>query len=147
MRIKLNIIKKNVEGKRVILVDDSIVRGTTSKQLVAMLRRAGAKEVHFRVCSPPVSYPCHFGIDTPSRDQLIGAKYSVDEICEMLGADSLAYLSIDGMLKATGTSPNKFCKACFDGDYPMEVPLEGSKFAMETNTNNTISHEEKKSDL
>jgi len=124
VKIKLNVLKKNVEGKRVVIIDDSIVRGTTSKHIVEMLRKAGAKEVHMRISSPPVAFPCHFGIDTPTRSQLIGATKTVEEIRQLLGADSLAYLSIDGMLKASGKS-NGFCKACFDGEYPMEVPITG----------------------
>ncbi|WP_242866830.1 amidophosphoribosyltransferase [Abyssisolibacter fermentans] len=124
VKIKLNVLKHNVEGKRVVMVDDSIVRGTTSKRLVEMLKKAGAKEVHVRVSSPPVAYSCHFGIDTPYRNQLIGANKSIEEIRELIGADSLAYLSIAGLSKAGGNKG--FCKACFDGDYPMEVPLEGN---------------------
>lgn len=128
--IKLNVLKKNVEGKKVIVIDDSIVRGTTSKRLVKLLRDAGALEVHFRVSSPPVQYPCHFGIDTPTRDQLIGATKSVEEIREMIGADSLKFLSPEGMMEATNQK-NGFCSACFDGEYPMEVPLEGEKLQFE----------------
>lgn len=128
VRIKLNVLKKIVTGKSIVLVDDSIVRGTTSKWIVDMLRKAGAKEIHLRITSPPVAYPCHFGIDTPSRDQLIGANMSVEEIREMLGADSLAYLSNDAILKATNCEKG-FCRACFDGDYPMEVPKDGNKFS------------------
>ncbi len=130
VRIKLNVLRKNVEGKRVVLVDDSIVRGTTSKQLVQLLRKAGAKEVHMRISSPPVVNPCHFGIDTPTRDQLIGANHSIEEICKILEADTLAYLSIDGAQQATGRTDG-FCKACFDGKYPMEVPKEGNKMTFE----------------
>lgn len=122
VKIKLNALKENIEGKRVIMVDDSIVRGTTMKKLVDMLKKAGAKEVHVRVSSPPVTNPCYFGIDTPYRSQLVGATKTVDEIKEMIGADSLAYLSIEGLMKATGQTKG-FCKACFDGDYPMEVPI------------------------
>jgi amidophosphoribosyltransferase len=124
VKIKLNVLKENVEGKRVIIIDDSIVRGTTSKHLVEILKKAGAKEVHMRISSPPVKYTCHFGIDTPYRKHLVGANKSVDEICEMIGADSLAFISIEGLRKATGEK-DVFCKACFDGQYPMEVPREG----------------------
>ena len=123
VRIKLNPLKGNIEGKRVILVDDSIVRGTTSKRLVELLREAGAKEVHFRVSSPPVAYSCHFGIDTPYRKQLIASNMSVEEIKEMIGADSLGYISIDGLENACGRDRG-YCRACFDGDYPMEVPFD-----------------------
>ncbi|WDV46210.1 amidophosphoribosyltransferase [Clostridiaceae bacterium M8S5] len=124
VKIKLNVLKQNIEGKRVIMVDDSIVRGTTSKRIVEMLKKAGAKEVHVRVSSPPVAYSCHFGIDTPYRNQLVGANNTVEEIRELIGADSLAYISLEGLSKAGGDQG--FCKACFNGDYPMEVPLEGN---------------------
>ena len=124
VEIKLNVIKENIEGKRVVLVDDSIVRGTTSKRIVNMLKKAGAKEVHLRVSSPSVSYPCYFGIDTPYRKYLIGANKTSDEICEMINADSLGFLSQEGLIKSTGKS-DQFCSACFNGDYPMEIPREG----------------------
>jgi len=123
VRIKLNVLKKNVTGKRVVLIDDSIVRGTTIKFIINLLRKADAKEIHVRISSPPVAYSCHFGIDTPRQEDLIGSTNTVDEICRIIGADSLAYLSIEGMLKATGKQ-NGFCKACFNGDYPMEVPRQ-----------------------
>jgi amidophosphoribosyltransferase len=122
VRMKLNPLKEVINGKRVVIIDDSIVRGTTSKQLVALLRQGGAKEVHFRVSSPPVAHTCHFGIDTPRRKYLIGAKKTPQEICELLGADSLSYLSLDGLNEAAGGG-TEFCRACFDGDYPMEVPV------------------------
>lgn len=123
VRIKLNPLKGIINGKRVILVDDSIVRGTTSRRLVELLRDAGAKEVHFRVSSPPVAYSCHFGIDTPYRKQLIASKMSVEEIKEMIGADSLGYISVEGLENACGKG-HGYCRACFDGDYPMEVPFD-----------------------
>ncbi|MEG0377741.1 MAG: amidophosphoribosyltransferase [Eubacterium sp.] len=122
VRLKLNPLKDTIEGKRVIIIDDSIVRGTTSKRLVEILRAGGAKEVHFRVTSPPVAHTCHFGIDTPRRKYLIGAKNSVEKICEILGADSLAYISLDGLNESVGGG-KEYCRACFDGDYPMEVPV------------------------
>lgn len=124
VELKLNVIKENIEGKRVVLVDDSIVRGTTSKRIVNMLKKAGAKEVHLRVSSPSVSYPCYFGIDTPYRKYLMGANNTPDEICSMIGADSLGFLSEQGLIKSTGRT-NQFCMACFNGDYPMEIPREG----------------------
>lgn len=123
VKIKLNVLKENIEGKRVVIVDDSIVRGTTSKRIVNMIKKAGAKEVHVRVSSPPVSYPCHFGIDTPYRTNLIGATMTNDEIRDFINADSLHYISLDGLLKSTGREKG-FCTACLDGDYPMEVPME-----------------------
>ncbi|WP_373482015.1 amidophosphoribosyltransferase [Acetobacterium sp.] len=122
VRIKLNPLKETIKDKRVIIIDDSIVRGTTSKRLVEILKQAGAKEVHFRVTSPPVAHTCHFGIDTPRRKYLIGAKKTVEEIREILGADSLAYISLDGLTESVG-GKTTFCRACFDGEYPMEVPI------------------------
>lgn len=122
VRIKLNPLKETIKGKRVIIIDDSIVRGTTSKRLVEILRQAGATEVHFRVTSPPVAHTCHFGIDTPRRKYLIGAKKTVEEIREILGADSLAYISLEGLTESVG-GKTTFCRACFDGEYPMEVPI------------------------
>lgn len=128
--VKLNVLKVNVEGKRVVLIDDSIVRGTTSKRLVEILRKAGAKEVHFRVCSPIVKYPCYFGIDTPYRKDLIGAQKTVEEIRELIGADSIGYLSIDGLLNSL-KGKDGFCLGCFSGEYPMSAPIENSKDYLE----------------
>jgi amidophosphoribosyltransferase len=122
VRLKLNALKENVQGKRVVIVDDSIVRGTTSKHLVELLREAGATEVHFRVSSPPVSHTCHFGIDTPYRKHLVGAMKTVEEIREMIGADTLAFISVEGLVESVGGGTT-YCRACFDGDYPMEVPV------------------------
>lgn len=127
VRLKLNVMRSNIEGKRLVLIDDSIVRGTTSKRIVRMLKEAGAKEVHIRVSSPPVAYPCYFGIDTPRRQQLVGATHTIPEIAEMVGADSLAYLSTKGLLKSIGFDEKALCTACFDGDYPMPVPIEIDK--------------------
>ncbi len=131
VRLKLNTMRENIEGKRLILIDDSIVRGTTSRRLVNMLKDAGATEVHIRVSSPPVSHSCYFGIDTPNRAQLIGATHSIEQIREMTGADSLAYLSVDGLVTSIGMKKGDLCTACFDGDYPMDVPKEGDKFLFE----------------
>lgn len=122
VKIKLNAIKDVVNGKRLVMVDDSIVRGTTSRRIVEMLKEAGATEVHMRVSSPPVKYPCFFGIDISNSSQLIAAKYSTEEICKMVGADSLGYLSVEGLLKTPLGSKTGFCSACFEGKYPMEVP-------------------------
>lgn len=103
------------------MIDDSIVRGTTSKKIVEMIRLAGAKEVHMRISSPPIKYPCFFGIDTPSRNELIGASYTVDEINKIIGADSLGYLSMEGLLKTVEGSGCGFCTGCFNNCYPIEV--------------------------
>ncbi len=125
--VKLNALKSDVDGKRVIVIDDSIVRGTTSRRLVQIIRRAGAKEVHFRVSSPPVKFPCHLGIDTPTRAELISSAHDVEQIRKEIGADSLAFISVDGMFEALKScNPNQcgFCKGCFTGEYPMSVPGE-----------------------
>jgi len=128
--VKLNPLKVNVNGKRIILIDDSIVRGTTSRHLVEALKRAGAKEVHFLVASPVVKFPCYFGIDTPYRSELVGANYSVEKIGNMIGADSLGYLSIDGMYKCF-EGKEGFCIGCFNGTYPVATPIETSKDHLE----------------
>ena len=125
VKIKFNPVREVIEGRSVVVVDDSLVRGTTSKGLVQMIRAAGAREVHFRLCSPPITGPCHYGIDTPTRAELIGASHSIDEIRDYLGVDSLGYLSLEGMLRAAGQEPgepNHFCHACFSGEYPTPVP-------------------------
>ena len=119
VRIKLNVLKENVEGRRIILVDDSIVRGTTMKSIVSMLKNAGAKEVHVRIASPPVKYPCNLGMHTPERENLIAARKTIDEIRDMIGADSLCYLSLEGLLDAVG-GKDIYCTGCFDGNYPIE---------------------------
>ncbi|MCX7745677.1 MAG: amidophosphoribosyltransferase [Clostridia bacterium] len=133
VKIKLNAIKSAVEGKRIVMIDDSIVRGTTTKRIVQMLKDAGAKEVHMRVSSSPIKHSCYFGIDTPSRKQLVAASHSVEEIRNIIGADSLGYLSMEGLLETPVGSKCSFCSACFDGCYPMEVPKEGNKFSCESN--------------
>ncbi|WP_461205829.1 amidophosphoribosyltransferase [Clostridium sp. DL1XJH146] len=126
---KLNALKVNVEGKRVVIIDDSIVRGTTSRRLVEVLKRAGATEIHFRVSSPMVKFPCYFGIDTPYRKDLIGAQKKVEEISDFIGSDSLAYISQDGFLS---TFENKgLCMGCFDGVYPVSAPIEKDKDRLE----------------
>ena len=130
VRVKFNPVKEVLEGKRVVVVDDSIVRGTTSRKLVRLLRRAGAAEVHFRVGSPPVTHPCFYGIDTPSRRELIGALKSVPEIRDFLGVESLGYISLDGMLAAE-REPQRFCRACFTGEYPVAIDPNASKLSIE----------------
>ncbi len=132
VKVKLNPIHSVIKGKKIIVIDDSIVRGTTSKQRVAALRKAGAKEIHMRISSPPITDPCHMGIDTPSKDQLVGAHHTVDEICKMIGADSLAYISKKGMLNSVfSVMPDHFCTACFDGRYPIKIPKRRRKHAFE----------------
>ena len=120
VKLKLNPLETILRDKRIVLVDDSIVRGTTSKNLIMRMKKAGAKEVHMRIVSPPVKYPCFYGIDTPSRKKLIAANYSVEEMRERIGADSLAFISMEGMLDATLMKEDVFCKACFNGDYAVE---------------------------
>ena len=120
VKLKLNPLETVLKGKRIVLVDDSVVRGTTSKNLIKRMKKAGAKEVHMRVVSPPVKFPCYYGINTPSRQKLIAANYSVEEIRERIGADSLAFISMEGMLDATLMKENKFCEACFNGSYAVE---------------------------
>ena len=122
VKVKLNPVKSILEGKRVVLVDDSIVRGTTSKKIVSMIKAAGAREVHMRISCPPTVSPCYYGIDTPHRDELIAAKHSVDEIRDYMGADTLAYLSMDGLQQAVGDSHPNYCTACYTKNYPVEPP-------------------------
>jgi len=133
IRMKLNTLKDALQGKRIIIVDDSIVRGTTSKKIVQAIRDAGATEVHMRISSPPVTHPCFYGIDTDNQNQLIAATKSVKEIEERIGVDSLAYLSWQGMLEATQENTNNFCSACFTGDYPVSIPedIKRSKLILE----------------
>jgi len=123
VRVKLNAMPELLEGKRVVVVDDSLVRGTTSQKIVTMLRGAGAKEVHMRICSPPTISPCYYGIDTPTREELVGASHSVDEICKFIGADSLGYLSESGLYAFLKGEERSFCDACFTERYP--IPVEG----------------------
>lgn len=128
VKIKLNAVKTNVEGKRVILVDDSIVRGTTCKKTVEMLRGAGALEVHLMVASPPVMHPCFYGVDMTSYNQLIAANHSIDEICKIVGADSINYIPLEKLIESCGANGDKgFCTACFTGDYPIKIEEEEVK--------------------
>lgn len=126
VRMKLNVLAEQVKDKRIVMVDDSIVRGTTSKRLVAMMRAAGAREVHMRISAPPIKFPCYFGIDTPSKKELIGSHASIEDIKNMIDADSLGYLSLNGLLSCF--SDDLFCTGCFNGDYPIKVPEEGQKY-------------------
>lgn len=134
LRLKLNPLRKVIEGKRVILVDDSIVRGTTSKHLVSLLREAGAREVHMRISSPPYRNACHYGIDTSATKELVAQGREVEAIRELIGADSLSYLSIDGMIKAVGVPVDTgrgFCLACFTGEYPVAILENVGKYSLE----------------
>jgi amidophosphoribosyltransferase len=124
VKVKLNPMREMLEGRRVVVVDDSIVRGTTSRKIVKMLRGSGAREVHMRISSPPIQWPCYYGIDTPTRKELIASSHAPEEIRRYLGADSLGYLSLDGMLKATGADPAHFCHACFTGNYRVGIEPE-----------------------
>jgi amidophosphoribosyltransferase len=122
VKLKLNPVRHVLEGKRVVLIDDSIVRGTTSRKIVRMVRDAGAKEVHMRISCPPTISPCYYGVDTPSKNQLIAANKSVEEIREYIGADSLAYLSLEGLRKAAGEGDERiYCTACYTGKYPTNI--------------------------
>ena len=126
VKLKLNPVRDVIEGKRVVVVDDSLVRGTTARKIVKMIRDAGAREVHMRLSSPPTSFPCYYGIDTPSRKELISSSHTIEEISRYITSDSIGYLSREGMLAAAGvpvdTQKRCFCDACFSGDYPVKFP-------------------------
>jgi amidophosphoribosyltransferase len=132
VKLKFNPLPQVLDGERVVVVDDSIVRGTTTPSVVKILRKAGAREIHMRICAPPIRYPCFFGVDMATRRELIAAQKSIPEICEFIGADTLGYLSIDGLIKAVDLPRDNFCLACFTGDYPIPVQLEMDKLALET---------------
>jgi amidophosphoribosyltransferase len=131
VKLKFNPMPQMLDGERLVVVDDSIVRGTTTPSVIKILRKAGAKEIHLRICAPPIIYPCFFGVDMATRRELIAAQKSVPEICKYVGADSLGYLSLDGLIKAVGLPKDNFCLACFTGDYPIPVQLEMDKLALE----------------
>jgi amidophosphoribosyltransferase len=122
VKLKLNPIPDSVRSKRLVVVDDSIVRGTTTRQIVQTLREAGATEVHMRITSPPVRWPCFYGIDMSTRQELVASDLSVEQVAEFIGADSLAYLSLDALVEATGADKAGYCRACFDGEYPIPIP-------------------------
>ncbi len=122
VRLKLNVLKASVEGKRVVLIDDSIVRATTSKKIVKLLKNAGAKEVHMRISSPPVKFPSFYGIDTPSKEELVASTKTTEEICQMIGADSLSYLTVDQLVESIGFRRDELCLDVFTGEYPVEIP-------------------------
>src|SRR5213593_36920 len=127
VKIKFNPVREVLAGKKVVVVDDSLVRGTTSRELVQMIRQAGAKEVHFRVASAPITGPCYYGIDTPTKSELIASSHSLEEIRRHLGVETLGYLSLDGMKRAAGGDTTQFCHACFSGEYPTEIPDDTQK--------------------
>lgn len=144
VRMKLNPLRENIAGKRLVVVDDSIVRGTTTKAMVAMLREAGATEIHLRISSPPYRWPCFYGMDTGSRSELLAADLSVEEIRQYIGADSITYLNLDALLESTGATKAGFCDACLTGNYPIEIPVNLSKNVLETtderSDKNSIAH-------
>ncbi|MGZ4154427.1 MAG: amidophosphoribosyltransferase [Actinomycetota bacterium] len=131
VKLKLNPLPDSIRGKRLVVVDDSIVRGTTTRQIVLALREAGAAEVHLRITSPPIKWPCFYGIDMPTRQELVASDLSVEEIRAFIGADSLGYLSLDGLVRAAGSPKDDFCRACFDGEYPIPIPEQAGKFVLE----------------
>lgn len=132
VKLKFNPLSEMIAGKRLVVVDDSIVRGTTTPRVVSLLKKAGAKEVHLRICAPPIRYPCFFGVDMATRWELIAAQKTIPEIRDFVGADSLGYLSIEGLIEAVALPKEIFCLACFTGDYPIPVQLEMDKLALET---------------
>ena len=129
--LKYNPLREVLEGRRVVVVDDSIVRGTTTLPVVKLLRDAGAREVHMRICAPPIRHPCYFGVDMAGTQELIAAQKSVPEIREHIDADSLGYLSVEGLIRATEMPRDSFCLACFTGQYPIPVQLSLDKFGLE----------------
>ena len=131
VRTKFNAMRQVINGKRIIVVDDTIVRSTTVRHVVRMLREAGAKEVHVRVAAPPIKSTCHFGVDMATLDQLIAANYTVDEICDIIDADSLSYLTLEGLEEAVSAGRNEYCRGCFTGKYPIDVQLEMDKLRMD----------------
>ncbi len=139
VQMKFNTLPELIQRKRVIVVDDSIVRGTTTPPVLRLLREAGAREIHMRVCAPPIVSTCHFGVDMGRRSELIAANNSVEDICRHIGADSLGYLSLKGLLKAVGVTDSSFCRGCFTGQYPIPVQLEMDKMQLETPEPATIN--------
>jgi amidophosphoribosyltransferase len=137
VRVKLNPVRSILEGKRVVLVDDSIVRGTTSRKIVRMVRNAGAREVHMRISCPPTVSPCFYGVDTPRRSELIAATHTLDEIRKYLDADSVSYLSLDGLTSAVKGGKSKYCTSCYTGVYPVAFPRDETAYlqlALKLNT-------------
>ena len=143
VKIKFNPLSEIIAGKRLVVVDDSIVRGTTTPRVVGLLKRAGAREVHLRICAPPIRYPCFFGVDMATRWELIAAQKTIPQIRDTLGADSLGYLSIEGLIEAVALPKEIFCLACFTGDYPIPVQLEMDKLALEALPSGSLSEIER----
>lgn len=135
--IKFNPVRGVLDGKRVVVVEDSIVRGTTFKKITTLLRNAGAKEIHLRVSSPPIVYPCFYGMDFPTREELLASKWSVEEIRQFMGVDTLGYLSLEGLRKSVPNGNNRYCAACFSGEYPTSIPADLKKSCLETATPNS----------
>jgi amidophosphoribosyltransferase len=124
VKIKLNPVRSVLEGRRVILIDDSIVRGTTSRKIVKMVRAAGAKEVHMRIACPPTISPCFYGVDTPNRSELIAATHTLEQVRDFIEADTLAYLSLEGLLRAVKPAGGSYCTSCYTGNYPVAIPRD-----------------------
>jgi amidophosphoribosyltransferase len=139
VKLKFNPLSEIISGKRLVVIDDSIVRGTTTPRVISLLRKAGAKEVHMRICAPPIRYPCFFGVDMATRWELIAAQKNIPQIKEAIGADSLGYLSVEGLIEAVGLPKDMFCLACFTGDYPIPVQLEMDKLALEALPTRSLS--------
>jgi amidophosphoribosyltransferase len=131
VRQKFNPLSEVIKGKRLVVVDDSIVRGTTTPHVVGLLRKSGATEIHVRVCAPPIKHPCYMGVDMASQDELVAANNDIEGIRRMTGADSLGYLSVEGLLKVVGGESGGFCDACFTGNYPVPVQLQLNKLSLE----------------
>jgi amidophosphoribosyltransferase len=140
VKLKFNPLRSILDGKRIVLVDDSIVRGTTTPEVIRLLRKSGVKEVHMRVCAPPICHPCFFGVDMATRWELIASQKTIPQIRDFIGADSLGYLSIDGLIKAVALPRDSFCLACFTGEYPIPVQLEMDKLALEAMSASPKSH-------
>jgi amidophosphoribosyltransferase len=139
VKLKFNPLSETIAGKRLIVVDDSIVRGTTTPKVVAMLKRAGAREVHLRICAPPIRHPCFFGVDMATKWELIAAHKTIPKIRDAIGADSLGYISIEGLIESVGLPKDIFCLACFTGEYPISVQLEMDKLALEAIPSGSLS--------
>ncbi len=131
VKLKLNPIPETIRGRRLVVIDDSIVRGTTTRQIVQALREAGASEIHTRITCPPIKWPCFYGIDMSTRSELVASDLTVEEIRRFVGADSLGYLSMEGMVGAAGSPREEFCRACFDGEYPIPIPERAGKYLLE----------------